>query len=76
MGLASEAVAVMTEWAFTPQHGQPYATRVSAKTAVSNIASQRVLEKNSFIKTSETEFDPDDGELIFWTLEAKDAITP
>ncbi len=70
LGLATEAVAAMVAWTFE----SGYAARVTAKTAVSNIASQRVLEKNSFIKTGETEFDPDDGELIFWALERKGEV--
>ncbi len=63
-GLASEAVAALVKWAFETG----YATRVTAKTAIANIASQKVLEENSFVKNGESEFDPDDGELIFWVL--------
>jgi [ribosomal protein S5]-alanine N-acetyltransferase len=61
-GLASEAVGALVQWAFATN----YATRVTAQTAVNNIASQRVLEKNGFFKTGETAFDPDDGDLIWW----------
>ena len=34
-------------------------------TAIANIVSQRVLERNSFVRTGTT-YDPDDGELIWW----------
>jgi [ribosomal protein S5]-alanine N-acetyltransferase len=61
-GLASEAVGALVHWALTTG----YATRVTAQTAVKNIASQRVLEKTGFVKTGETAFDPDDGDLIWW----------
>jgi [ribosomal protein S5]-alanine N-acetyltransferase len=61
-GLASEAVGALVQWAFATN----YATRVTAQTAVNNVASQRVLEKNGFVKTGETAFDPDDGDLIWW----------
>jgi [ribosomal protein S5]-alanine N-acetyltransferase len=61
-GLASEAVGALVQWAFSTN----YAARVTAQTAVNNIASQRVLEKNGFAKTGETTFDPDDGDLIWW----------
>jgi [ribosomal protein S5]-alanine N-acetyltransferase len=64
LGLASEAVQALTTWAFETN----YATRVTAKTAVNNPASMRVLEKNGFIKIG-TDYDPDDGDLIVWALE-------
>jgi RimJ/RimL family protein N-acetyltransferase len=61
-GLASEAVGALVQWAFVAN----YATRVTAQTAVNNTASQCVLEKTGFVKTGETAFDPDDGDLIWW----------
>jgi [ribosomal protein S5]-alanine N-acetyltransferase len=61
-GLASEAVGTLVQWALSTG----YAARVTAQTAVGNIASRRVLEKNGFNKTGETAFDPEDGELIWW----------
>ena len=32
---------------------------------VANLASQRALERNGFVRTG-TSYDPDDGELVFW----------
>lgn len=40
---------------------------VTADTAVDNIASQRVLEKNGFVRIG-ARTDPDDGDLICWRL--------
>ena len=42
--------------------------RLMAETAVANIASQRVLERNAFVRTA-TRSDPEDGELIVWHRE-------
>jgi [ribosomal protein S5]-alanine N-acetyltransferase len=64
LGLASEAVQALITWAFETG----YATRVTAKTAVNNPASMRVLEKNGFTKVG-TDYDPEDGDLIVWALE-------
>jgi [ribosomal protein S5]-alanine N-acetyltransferase len=64
-GLASEAVSALVNWAFETN----YATRVTAKTAVNNLASGRVLEKNRFTKIG-ADYDPEDGDLIVWMLEA------
>lgn len=38
---------------------------VIAATAVANVVSQHVLERNGFVQTGTT-YDPDDGELIWW----------
>jgi len=46
--------------------------RLMAETAVANIASQRVLERNAFVRTG-TRSDPEDGELIVWHREPKSA---
>ena len=42
--------------------------RLMAEMAVANIASQRVLERNAFVRTG-TRSDPEDGELIVWHRE-------
>lgn len=46
--------------------------RLMAETAVANIASQLVLERNAFVRTG-TRSDPEDGELIVWHRELKSA---
>ena len=48
--------------------------RLMADTAVANIASQRVLERNAFVRTG-TRSDPEDGELIVWHRELNSATT-
>lgn len=63
--LAAEAVAALVAWAFESD----YANHITAKTAVDNVASQRVLEKSGFTKTGAGEFDPDDCELILWKID-------
>jgi RimJ/RimL family protein N-acetyltransferase len=45
----------------------PRIRTVTAETAVDNIASQRVLEKNGFVRTG-TRADPEDGDVICWQL--------
>ncbi len=46
-GIMTEAVGVLTEWAFR----QPGVLAIVAETDPENIASQRILEKNGFQKT-------------------------
>ena len=62
MGVASRGIAQMLAQA------QAYdcAKCCVAKTASSNIASQRVLEKNGFIPCGKS-IDPEDGELVLWS---------
>lgn len=60
-GYASAGVACMVEEAFA--HGG--AGAIFAETSVHNPASQRVLEKNGFVRTGERE-DPEDGPLTQW----------
>jgi ribosomal-protein-alanine N-acetyltransferase len=61
-GVATEAVAALVEellrW--------PDVDTVTAKTAVGNIGSQRVLAKNGFARTG-TGWSGDDGDLIVWS---------
>jgi RimJ/RimL family protein N-acetyltransferase len=43
---------------------------VVAATAIANVVSQRVLERNGFARTGTT-YDPDDGELIWWRTDLR-----
>jgi RimJ/RimL family protein N-acetyltransferase len=45
--------------------GDPRIRRITAETTVANLASQRVLEKNGFVRAG-ARVDPDDGDLICW----------
>ncbi|MBP2446869.1 GNAT family N-acetyltransferase [Rhizobium leguminosarum] len=60
-GYVTRAIAQLLEWA----RKDPRVTLVSADTGVENIASQRVLERNGFIRTGER-IDPEDGPVICW----------
>lgn len=60
-GYASRAVEGMLDHA----RRDPAILAVTAATAVANIVSQRVLERNGFEQTG-TSYDPDDGTLIWW----------
>jgi RimJ/RimL family protein N-acetyltransferase len=60
-GLATRAVAAMLDLAAE----DPRIRALTAETAADNIASQRVLEKNGFIRVG-TRVDPEDGALILW----------
>jgi RimJ/RimL family protein N-acetyltransferase len=60
-GHASRAVALM----LMELARDPKVRLITAENAVDNIASQRVLEKNGFVRTG-TRIDPEDGEVICW----------
>lgn len=60
-GIASRAVADLLAWAKT----DPRVTAVTAETAVDNPASQRVLQRNGFLRTGER-VDVEDGPVIMW----------
>jgi RimJ/RimL family protein N-acetyltransferase len=62
-GLASEGTARMIEEAFSRDE----VIAVTAETAVSNRASERVLEKNGFLRCG-NRIDPEDGPLTLWRL--------
>lgn len=64
-GCATRAIGQLLEWA----RKDPRVTRLSAETGVENIASQRVLERNGFIRTGER-IDPEDGPVICWQASA------
>lgn len=62
-GHASRAVAEIVSWA----RGDDRISTCHAETSVNNIASQRVLEANGFVRTG-VRNDPEDGELICWLV--------
>ena len=60
-GFASEAVAALVAHLLAT----PSISVVTATTAVENVASQRVLEKNGFAQVG-TSWSEDDGDLLVW----------
>ena len=60
-GNATRAIGSVVEWA----RATPHVTAITAETALDNLASQRVLERNGFERVSER-FDAEDGQLICW----------
>ena len=62
-GFATQAVALLLKEAFS----RTEIKTIVAHTIPSNIASQRVLEKNQFVK-HRSKIDPDDGEVWIWRL--------
>ncbi|MGC4047903.1 MAG: GNAT family N-acetyltransferase [Armatimonas sp.] len=60
-GYATEIVGAFTAWLLQ----QPNVKTVRADTAVGNLASQRVLQKNGFLICGEGEND-EDGKLLCW----------
>ena len=65
-GAATRAVASLVEWA----RGDERIERITANTGVDNVPSQRVLERNGFLRVGE-DVDPDDGPVICWELRLK-----
>lgn len=63
---ATRAVARVVAWA----DGDSRVRRLTAEIAVDNVASQRVLERNGFLRCGER-VDPEDGALLCW-----ECITP
>jgi RimJ/RimL family protein N-acetyltransferase len=66
-GHAKDAVAAIVEWA----RAEPRVTAVTAETSVQNLPSQRVLERNGFLRVGERT-DTEDGDLICWKVAACD----
>jgi len=60
-GYASRAVSAMLE----EGRRDSSVSALTAATDSANLVSQRVLERNGFVRTG-TSYDPDDGELIWW----------
>jgi RimJ/RimL family protein N-acetyltransferase len=60
-GIATRAIGAIVEWA----RGVPNVSAITAETAVDNIASQLVLMRNGFKRTSER-VDVEDGPLFGW----------
>ncbi len=65
IGLARRAVGQLVEWA----RKDTRVRSIDAETNVANIASQRVLESNGFVRVGER-VDDEDGELICWRIDA------
>jgi RimJ/RimL family protein N-acetyltransferase len=62
-GITTRALALLLETARTDGR-----SRLTAETSVDNPGSQRVLEKNGFVRTG-TRDDPEDGPLICWSID-------
>lgn len=62
-GFATAAIGELLAWS----RGDARVKQVSAETAVDNIGSQRVLERNGFVRSTER-VDPEDGLLICWKI--------
>jgi RimJ/RimL family protein N-acetyltransferase len=60
-GIASRAVGDIVAWAYR----RADVTAITAETSTTNIASQKVLIKNDFVRVGERH-DPDDGHLYLW----------
>lgn len=60
-GIATRAVGAVLVWA----RQAPQVTAITAETAIGNIASHRVLERNGFVRVGER-MDAEDGPLIGW----------
>ena len=61
LGYTSRAIGDLLAWG----RADPRVVQLSAETGVGNIASQRVLERNGFIRTGER-VDAEDGPVICW----------
>lgn len=60
-GYTTRAIGQVLEWG----RNDPRVALISAETGVENIASQRVLEHNGFVRTGER-IDAEDGPVICW----------
>lgn len=67
-GFATTAVGLLVQGLFTRRVLPARVGEITAKTAVDNVASQRVLEKNNFQRTG-TDHNDEDGDLITWALQ-------
>jgi ribosomal-protein-alanine N-acetyltransferase len=67
-GFAGAAVALLVKGLFERRVLPTRIDLITAKTAVGNLASQRVLEKNNFVRTG-TEVSDEDGDLVIWELQ-------
>jgi RimJ/RimL family protein N-acetyltransferase len=63
-GIATKAIAAVIEWAQNDDRVQI----VMAETAINNLASQRVLAHNGFIRIGER-YDEEDGDLYCWQID-------
>lgn len=60
-GIATRAIGDLLDWA----RNDPRLRCVAAETSIDNLASQRVLERNGFVRRGER-LDREDGQLICW----------
>jgi ribosomal-protein-alanine N-acetyltransferase len=67
-GYATEAVGALVRSLLT----HPDVRTVTAETSVANLASQRVLEKNGFVRTG-TGWNDEDGDLVLWATSGEPA---
>lgn len=67
-GFATVAVGLLVQGLFTRRVLPARVGEITAKTAVGNIASQRVLEKNNFLRAG-IDWSDEDGDLITWSLQ-------
>ncbi|MBN9332363.1 MAG: GNAT family N-acetyltransferase [Devosia sp.] len=63
-GFATQAVAALLGWARCDGRVRS----LSAETGADNVASQRVLERNGFVRVDDR-IDPEDGPVICWRIE-------
>ncbi len=64
-GCATRAVAAVVRWA----SADPRVLALTADTAIANAPSQRVLERDGFVRIG-TRTDPEDGPMIRWWLDS------
>jgi RimJ/RimL family protein N-acetyltransferase len=68
-GFATAAVGLLVQGLLNRTVVPARLTEITAKTAVDNRASERVLEKNGFVRTG-TDHNEEDGDLITWAVRA------
>lgn len=67
-GYAAAAVGLLVRGMLERRALPTRIAEVTARTAVHNVASARVLEKNGFVRTG-TDHNDEDGELVTWALQ-------
>jgi ribosomal-protein-alanine N-acetyltransferase len=67
-GYAAAAVGLLVRGLLERRALPTRIAEVTARTAVHNVASARVLEKNGFVRTG-TDHNDEDGELVTWALQ-------
>jgi RimJ/RimL family protein N-acetyltransferase len=69
-GVTGRAIGAVLQWAAA----DPRIDEITAETAIDNVASQRVLERNGFAAVGSRD-DPEDGPLICWSRRLASAET-